>query len=277
MTDTQAEIDRLKGKGKLSDEDTYHLDRMVVSLNKWKQKMQENKATAKGLEKQFPELSPDYVPPEKKDTTAAPTPVNPNVTDTEQPDVPATRKTAPVSGGTATPTGDMVPLNSDGSSGTPVKPSEWDDLTEKLHEANRLGEAARAKRLTAMDTLAKAKWADYLNPFSTTMDDAQKAVEEASADIDKHDATYKDIFDKRGALLKRQQPQSTTPAAAPAAPAAPVADAADTAPVGPHPYEGKRVRQKSTGQYGTFVNGQFVPEEQEEMQDQPTPDLAETE
>lgn len=32
------------------------------------------------------------------------------------------------------------------------------------------------------------------------------------------------------------------------------------APVEPHPYEGKRVLQKSTGKYGVFKDGQFIPE-----------------
>lgn len=46
---------------------------------------------------------------------------------------------------------------------------------------------------------------------------------------------------------------------APVVPVAPLAEAA--APVAtPHPYEGKRVLQKSTGKYGTFTNGQFVAE-----------------
>jgi len=42
--------------------------------------------------------------------------------------------------------------------------------------------------------------------------------------------------------------------------------------VEPHPYEGMRVKQKSTGRYGTFKNGQFVSEEDEQLQDQLTPE-----
>jgi hypothetical protein len=42
-------------------------------------------------------------------------------------------------------------------------------------------------------------------------------------------------------------------------PAPPPADAVAPAAT-PHPYEGKRVLQKSTGKYGTFTNGQFIPE-----------------
>jgi hypothetical protein len=52
----------------------------------------------------------------------------------------------------------------------------------------------------------------------------------------------------------------------PTPPAAPEGDGSRGAASPPtpasesHPFEGKRVRQKSTGKYGTFVNGQFVPE-----------------
>lgn len=49
---------------------------------------------------------------------------------------------------------------------------------------------------------------------------------------------------------------SPVPPAAVAVPVSPEAQPTAT----PHPYEGKRVLQKSTGKYGTFTNGQFVPE-----------------
>lgn len=63
------------------------------------------------------------------------------------------------------------------------------------------------------------------------------------------------------AELERNNPPASTGAT-------PTVDPNDdsTPPVAPasapHPYEGMRVLQKSTGQYGTFTNGQFVPEAQ---------------
>lgn len=49
---------------------------------------------------------------------------------------------------------------------------------------------------------------------------------------------------------------SPVPPAAVVVPVSPEAQPTAT----PHPYEGKRVLQKSTGKYGTFTNGQFIPE-----------------
>lgn len=49
---------------------------------------------------------------------------------------------------------------------------------------------------------------------------------------------------------------SPVPPAAVVVPVSPEAQPIAT----PHPYEGKRVLQKSTGKYGTFTNGQFIPE-----------------
>jgi hypothetical protein len=61
-------------------------------------------------------------------------------------------------------------------------------------------------------------------------------------------------------------------AVAPAPPATPMPPPAAAAPVAPapvHPLEGKRVKHKETGQGGTIVNGEFVPDETEALQDQP--------
>lgn len=292
MKDTQTEIDRIKAKGTLSDEDKYHLDRMAVSLNKWKEKMNESQVQAKGIEKQFPELSPNYVPPEEKKTgtptDATPTDTPSDAAETAQPDVPATRQTAPVSGGTLTPSGDMAPLGGTAPAATPTTtatpPGDWDALTEQMHSARGNADAARARRDDAMDVLTKSGFADFANPFSNKISEAQKAFDAANAEIDKHDAAYKDLFDKRGKLVSA--PPTPAPAVTPVPPA-PTATAvpapalsdqtaqdlfntqgatAVTPPV--HPLEGKRVRHKETGQGGTIVNGAFVPDEQEALQDQ---------
>lgn len=283
IRDTEAQIERLNKKETKTEDDKYNLFAMAQSLNRLKEKKQVNEARVKGLQKQYPELDPNYVPPEEKSGfmglgDKAGTKTGPAAIDTAQPDVPAIRKTAPVSGGTATPSGDMIPLGTETQTTpstaaapadtTPANtPSEWDTLTEQMHRTNSALDKAHQRRNAAMDTLAKMGPGEYLNPFSTAMDDATKALQSANEEIDKHDSAYKDFFDKRGALIK----PAGTPAVAPVAGgAAPVA----TTDVAPHPYEGKRVKQKSTGQYGTFVNGQFVPEEQEAMDDQPTPELS---
>src|SRR6266567_683501 len=73
-----------------------------------------------------------------------------------------------------------------GSAGCPADP-EWNDITQPMESARGNADAARARRQSAMDIIAKAKPTDYLNPFDKTFENAQKEVEAASALADQHD------------------------------------------------------------------------------------------
>jgi hypothetical protein len=168
------------------------------------------------------ELGYDLIDPEdptktianpNKGAASAAAAASPGAIDTAQTDTPAVRDTAPVSGGTATPSGDMVPLT---GAAAPAPPAATTTAT---------GE-------DAVPNLSRA-------PAAV----APPAV-----------PTGEDVVPNLSAV-------------APAPPATPMPPPAVAAPV--HPMEGKRVKHKETGQGGTIVNGEFVPDETEALQDQP--------
>jgi hypothetical protein len=85
-------------------------------------------------------------------------------------------------------------------------------------------------------------------------------------DADKDKLTLFDshIEEAKNNIAETQKLINDRQAGAPPAPAAPVAPADQVTPPADqmqpvHPLEGKRVLQKSTGQYGTFTGGKFMP------------------
>jgi hypothetical protein len=80
----------------------------------------------------------------------------------------------------------------------------------------------------------------------------------APAEVAPPGDTGEDTVPNLGAVPVAQATPMPPPVAATPVAAAPV-----------HPMEGKRVKHKETGQGGTIVNGEFVPDETEALQDQP--------
>jgi len=237
ITENQGYIDAIKGQLKPNEQPSVdqqkQLDLLVKSQDQLKAEKARHDSKMKGLVAQFPELDPAYVPKEKSETATASGTGSPAAIDTAQPDVSAIQGTTPLARGTATPSGEMDLSGS--TNGTATPPPEAGDAV--VPDTGGEDSVANLSRATPPPAAA---------PVAVPLPTGEDAVPNLAA----------------------VAPAAVAPVAAvPPPPAAAVPPVAE-----PHPYEGMRVKQKSTGKYGTFKNGQFISEEEEQNQDQPTPE-----